>query len=312
MNQRTIVLTGLNGANPLGFMAALGCARLLTADNPETQLGWQNVGGWRPVIIGFASEDDLINALERAARNVRAGEDLSAPLEKNITVEPKVFREFARRAAMDPEWSPFAASFGCDALQDDKGRIQYTKLCFITGSGHQNFLETMRSLRERTTTDHLRRVLFEGMEPADRGLSMRWDPGDAKEYALQWANPGPEGVQSSWGAYRLAIEALPFFPAVPARKWLKTTGFASKDEFMWPIWHDPISADSIRSLIAYEFDLEDMPKLRDKLREMGIEELFRSQRVRIGEGANFKVSFRPSSPVSFSDLAEPPASEGVA
>jgi hypothetical protein len=294
MSGRRILLKGLNGANPLGFMAALGCARLLSGVRPETLLGWDKHGTWRPVIGGFDSEAECVEALAEAARDTRAAEDLSAKLGDNIAVAPTVFRQFALLAALDPRWSGFAAAFGCDALKDkEKDRIQYTKLCFITGSGHQNFLETMRLLRQRTTEAHLRRTLFEGMEPADKGLSMRWDPSDAKEYALQWDNPGPEGVQSSWGAYRLAIEALPFFPTAPGRRWLKTTGFVSKDgrvEFQWPIWRDPIGVDAIRSLIGYQF----VDKEMNEIREMGIEELFRSERVRIGEGANFKVSFRPA------------------
>jgi hypothetical protein len=294
VSEGRVLLRGLSGASPLGFMAALGCARLLSDGNPEVRLAWEKYGTWRPVIIGFDTEDDLVEAVYQAAQNVNAHEDLSIILDDNITVSPEAFRKFSLVAAMDPVWSPFAAAFGCGALEDDKGRIQYTKLCFITGSGHQNFLETMRLLRQRTTPIHLQRTLFIDMEPTDRGLSMRWDPGDAKEYALQWANPGPEGVQSSWGAYRLAIESLPFFPTVPERKWLKTTGFVSKDEFQWPIWRDPIGIDAIRSLIAYDLDSKDMREVRD----MGIEELMRSQRVRIGEGANFKVSFRPATPVT--------------
>jgi hypothetical protein len=35
-------------------------------------------------------------------------------------------------------------------------------------------------------------------------------------------------------------------------------------------------------------------EMREKLREMGVDEVFRAARVRIGKGANFKVSFRPA------------------
>ena len=291
MKDGTVLLKGLNGANPLGFMAALGCARLLSRVRPATRLGWVKHGTWRPFVTGVDSEDGCMAEVARACQETLTDNDLTAALGENITVAPAEFRKFAQQAADDLECSGFAAAFGSEAVEDkNKGKIQYTKFCFITGSGHQNFLETMRLLRRQTTEGHLRRALFQGMEPGDKGLSMRWDPGDAKEYALQWANPGPEGVQSSWGAYRLAIEALPLFPAVPARGWLKTSGFVPKDQFQWPIWRDPIGVDTIRSLIGYEVAEGKMQHIR----EMGIEEVFRSERVRIGEGANFKVSFRPA------------------
>lgn len=73
--------------------------------------------------------------------------------------------------------------------------------------------------------EHLREALFGPWRYENDGLSMRWDPDDAKEYALRWRDPSIGGVSSVWGANRLAFEALPLFPTVPTEAGLRTTGF---------------------------------------------------------------------------------------
>ena len=55
----------------------------------------------------------------------------------------------------------------------------------------------------------------------------------------------------------------------------------------------PASIDTVRSLIALRELGEDTPD-RMRMHAMGVEDIFRAQRVRIGQGANFKVSFRPT------------------
>jgi hypothetical protein len=179
----------------------------------------------------------------------------------------------------------------------DKDRIAYTDLCFITGSGHQHFLGTARGLAGKVGPEQLREALFGPWRYADRSLSMRWDPNDAKEYALQWRDPSAEGVSSVWGASRLAFEALPLLPVVPTETGPRTTGFKTRNrahEFTWPIWTQWASVDSVRSLISAR-ELQEDPLDRGWLKQIGVDEVFRAQRVRIPpQGANFKVSFRPA------------------
>jgi hypothetical protein len=220
----------------------------------------------------------------------------------DLTVGRPLFEALVRQVAKgiteeDRRAADFAAAFGRDVFEDkDKGRIEYTDLCFITGSGHQHFLGAARTLAQSSGPEHLREALFGPWRYADKGCSMRWDPDDAKEYALRWGNPSKGGVFSIWGANRLAFEALPLFPTVPTHAGLKTSGFRRQyrvHEFTWPIWTHLVSVDTIRSLVGLK-DLEEEEPDRRRLCAMGVEEVFRVQRVRIGQGANFKVSFRPA------------------
>jgi hypothetical protein len=303
-----MVFGGLEGSNPLAFLAAVGAFRLCAGiwNDQHMRMRWIRSGGWRPEVTGVPIEDpgEFCNALAE-----KAG---WAPLEafevlgENLTVGADVFSEAVDVAVKtmtgrDRRAADFAAAFGCEILQEEKkGRIYFTDLCFITGSGHQDFLGTARALARNCLPAHFREALFGPWRHADAGLSMRWDPDDAKEYALQWGNPSSEGVSSVWGATCLAFEALPFFPAVPCERGLRTTGFATRrraHEFTWPIWTQAVGADTVRSLLSLQQLQEDQlgVSARAELQAMGIGDVFRAQRVRIPpQGANFKVSFRPA------------------
>lgn len=300
-----ITLSALDGSNPLAFLAALGTFRLLTLSDRDAnvQMCWERIGGfWRPRLRGIETNESGLCELLFGEHDVWApAEEFIAKLGKNLTVSPDAFRPFAKKAnenatLQDRRTADFSAAFGCEICEkEDKDRIEYTSFCFITGSGHQDFLGTIASLEKNITAAHLYDSLFSGWRAA-RGLSMRWDPLDASEYALQWDDPGPKGAWAVWGANRLAIEALPLFPTAPVKDGLQTTGFRYRNrqnEFTWPIWEHYISLSSVRSLVSFA-KLQEDELDRKALCAMGIKDVYRAQRIRIGQGANFKVSFRPA------------------
>lgn len=300
----TLVLRGIEGSNSLGFLAAVGALRLCDLTWPRTgiRMHWLRDGGWRPALSGLPVEEDLALCATLAEQAPWAPLDVFELLGNNLTVPLPVFERVVRDVeavtrAGERRAADFAVSFGSDVIEDkDKGRIEYTDLCFITGSGHQHFLGTARILAKSTNAEHLREALVGPWRYRDDSFSMRWDPDDAKEYALRWRNPSIGGVQTVWGANRLAFEALPLFPAMPTDKGLKTTGFRSRKrlhDFTWPIWTHPAGVDTVRSLLSLKQLADEAPD-RAELRELGVEEVYRVQRVRIGQGANFKVSFRPA------------------
>lgn len=296
-----ITLRAVDGSNPLAFLAALGTLRLAHLSEPgaAVKLHWSRMNGlWRPSLISPAVDESRL--CEMLMRSQWAPvKEFKEQIGANLTVSSENFGRFAEQACEqstfgDRRAADFAAAFGSEVCVDRrKDRIEYTDLCFITGSGHQDFIGTIDTLAERVTKEHLQDALFGRWQTA-KGLSMRWDPADAAEYALQWDDPGPKGAWAVWGANRLAAEALPFFPAIPIQRGLQTTGFRTherRDEFTWPIWTQPASSDAVRSLLALKELQQDAP-CQSVLAAMDIAELFRAQRVRIGQGANFKVSFR--------------------
>lgn len=292
-------LVGLDGSNPLAFLAALGTLRTATLAWPgrEVALGWQSAGAWRPVlrVEGAPSADEFIATLDRQLRDPDG--QCAFSLADDLKLTEQKFRSAAREATKaaeaahppDRRWADFLAAFGCEASCSE-GLIQDTALRTMSGAGHQHFLAFMRQLASETNSDHLRHSLFERWEYGDPGPSLRWDPIDDRRYALRWDEPSGDPIRTVRGANRLAIEGLPLLPTAPRGSDLQTTGFAgrgSKDTFWtWPIWEVPLTIDPVRSVLALS-SLHEDPLPRARLAVMGIVEVFRSQRLTIGKYRNF-------------------------
>jgi hypothetical protein len=261
-----LVLAGLDGGNPLGFLAALGMLLVLHEGLcPQARLGWKRTATWQPVVTGVSQQERhaLCGAIAAALRGHPVSDDAEAhriaaqrdfdaakkslkdkrdeikkralrgndrksaidaevaPLEqkahqnrgawlvalKNAIPSPELalgkhidctideYREYAtrfledagvnRRAALD-----FLAAFASDAHFDAKSeRVVATPFCFITGSGHQYFLDTVRQLMQRVTADRVRLVLFAPWTYSDESLALRWDPLEDRRYALMDRDP---------------------------------------------------------------------------------------------------------------------------
>ncbi len=303
-----LILTGLDGANPLAFLAALGALRGLTLAWPErwVRLSWVARDVWRPrlhVDGGSLTEEEALDGLQHFIE-MRPGHE-ALEIGDNLKVQAEKSRGHALAAVDAASASPetwaeadFLASFGCDAVTDKSDFIQDTALRTLSGAGHQHFLKTMRQLAENTTRDGLRRCLFGPWMRPDRRLSLRWDPEDDRRYALQWRNPTASGEEprTECGANRLAFEALPLFPVAPVGRSLRTTGFSGSSSqntrWTWPVWDPPADLDTVRSMLALR-QLQDSAPDRNELAAMGVREVFRSRRLTIGKYRNFT----PSRPV---------------
>lgn len=198
----------------------------------------------------------------------------------------------------------FLAAFASDArlsesdAQRKKGILASTPFCFITGSGQQYFLDTVRQLMDpdRVSAERVGATLFEPWLYAEERFSMRWDPVEDRRYALMDRDPTASDNKSRtvWMANLLAYRALVLFPSAPTRSHLATAAWnRGRDEFTWPIWRHPSDPDTIRSMLL-------LPELRvtkpdhGSLRAQGVVAVFRARRIKVGAGANFKINFSPA------------------
>jgi hypothetical protein len=367
-------LRALNGANPLGFLAALGTlVTLQKAGHPNSRLGWQRGVHWTPVLYGLSTLDlkklaDAISAalggkevaaqaeterdsaqrafdvakkrvkdkaaeikkrkLKGAAR-IAADVEEVAPLRqisnekrdawlialrqavpseelalgKHIDCTPDEYRENAlgliQSASQEHRQSTdFLAAFGSDALAEKNGRIRGTPFCFITGSGHQYFLDTVRQLIGRASPELVYRALFSQWEYLGEKLSMRWDPAEDRRYALMDRDPtaGDNKSRTVWMANLLAYRSLVLFPCAPTVHGLGVTGWTKTESdlvFTWPMWESPLRPEVIRSLLQMQ-ELCDTELDRSRLRARGIVAAFRSRRIQVGDPPLHKINFTPA------------------
>lgn len=179
------------------------------------------------------------------------------------------------------------------------GKLAPTPFSFISGSGHQDFLDTAGMLLRNVSPEHVGSTLFAPWAYGDEGLSMRWDPVEDRRYALMDRDPtaSDNKPRTIWMANLLAYRALALFSSAPSRRGLVTVGWAQSDEgelyFTWPLWSAQLDPDSIRSLLLLSELYAQAPD-RVALRARGVEVTFRSRRIKVGTGANFKINFSPA------------------
>lgn len=293
-SDKGILLSGLDGSNPLAFLAALGTLRTLSRALPEERITmlWADTGtGWRPVVAFGAecSEQQLIDLLNTQLR--LAAERTSFAIGDDLNLSHLAFRSHVIDAAerahavayADRDEADFLAAFGCEACINDDGTIEDTELRTMSGGGHQHFLKFFRNLVAETDASHLRRALLLTWDYADdgRNLNLRWDPADDRRYAMRWDDPSGDPIKTMRGANRLAIEALPLLPTIPTARGLATTCFqgsnARDTRFIWPIWAHPLTADVVRALLGSSSALEkSLPTTR---RHRGVVAMFGSKRI---------------------------------
>lgn len=365
-----LILTGLEGGNPLGFLAALGALLVLHQGTcPQARLGWRRMVTWQPVLMGVSElAGNPCEAIAAALRGLSVADEAEgkrkqaqsafdaarkilkdkqneikkrglrgkerkeafeveiAPLELEVRRKRETWLEALRGAVPSPElalgqridctsneYREFAmnflenggaakrapldhlAAFASDADVDEYGRLTATPFCFITGSGHQYFLDTVRQLMKEVTAERVHSALFEPWTYSDEKLSLRWDPIEDRRYALMDRDPTASDNKSRtvWMANLLAYRALALFSSAPGRRGLETTGWDDPWKFFtWPVWKNPVDLDTIRSLMLLSDLGTEVPR-RSVLRDRGVAAVFRSPRIRVGSGANFKINFGP-------------------
>src|SRR6185437_6502311 len=214
-----------------------------------------------------------------------------AELRENLLIGLEEASE-AARTAID-----MLSAFGSDVCSTGKtGQMQATPFCFITGSGHQYFLDTARQLMEKVDAERLELALFSRVEPSDETLSMRWNPQEDRRYAVMWSDPGKvDKPKTNWATNLLAYRGLKLFSSAPCFRGLRTTGwrFDPEPTWRWPIWTHGLSIEVTRSLLSHPLLVGQAPK-RNLLSALGVAALFESSRVQVGNPPLHKVNFTPA------------------
>lgn len=312
--RREYALSGLDGGNLLGFLAALGTLKAVSelAPGADWRMRWTDeTGPWRPVLAGAVAwePDDLV--VELAGYLAGTSNRVLYKDEKTLNIPAATFRNWAIEAqesatADDRRYADYIAAFGCENAVAGYKRgqpiqLQHTPLSAT--SGRQQFLGTIRETVDRVKPDQLHRSLFEQWQRNDEKWGLRWDPAEYRSYALRWDNPAKksEVAKTERGANRLAVEALPLLPTAISRAGgLQTTGFkqprnSDEPRISWPIWICSINIDAVASVLRLDELQTESPSWR-WLTRLGIAAVYRSYKFKVGKNGEYG-NFTPGVPV---------------
>ncbi len=139
-NRSSVPLTGLDGSNPLAFLAAIGVSKVLS-QNSSISLGWATIDGiWRPLLFGRDDKETVIKKLESLLRT-----EMLAPwnLSKKLPFDAELFRTKMIASIQDSKFfdrttiDVFAA-FGSEVFRDEKGQFQDTAFRMVRSATPQD------------------------------------------------------------------------------------------------------------------------------------------------------------------------------
>ena len=301
-----LLLRGLDGTNPLGFLAALGLFRVLSESRVfnDLRMNWATSSGtWAPALHVTGDvpidENSLLTTLtEQLVNHI---EDHPAKLLdefKAASDDGKSRRKlFEAIVGSDRTRMDWAAALGSDvAPADSINQLQTVRRDYFYGN--------VTSVISRTTRDHLRRSIFHPWDYADAldNQSLHLDPSEDRRHAYQWNKPAGDPDRKSsggmLGANRLALEAIPLFPSFPESDTLRTVGFtgtrSTDTRWTWPLWNVRISLPLTRSLLGAAILQKELLEADDlaSLRSQGIVAVYRTSRILVGKTPNFTPARR--------------------
>ena len=270
MQYNDISLTGLIGSNPLGALAAFGLLRVCSEipSLSDVRLYWSMELEGDPIddwvaVLRVSDGVDKTKLIELLANRQKYRPLGIFGWSDDIRVKAEDYRghldEHTKEATLhDRLCADYFAAFGSEMVTDDSQDLIKPTAFYMT-SGQQKFLKIVRDFGESISNGSLQayeEALFGPWLYKEKIHSLGWDPSTERTYSYRHKDPSKKTrddfPRSVLGAIWLAVEGLPLFPTAVSRGRLGTTGFIRTGRstmLVWPIWKNPISKDTLRSLL---------------------------------------------------------------
>ena len=270
-----ILLEGLEGTNPLAFLAALGVLVALDearGDGPAPRLSWQDAGGWRPVIHSVhESIETLVAALDADREScktepallftyakVKESKGKPTKVEHVEEVKPppadlrkQLLEWLADTTASDRRTLDWFTSFVSEGAFDNNGAAKPSPLHFV--AGQQKFLTSARKLVAGVTPAALEAALI-GPWAYDSSLPvLRWDNTETRDYALRASDPAKEKLGNP-GADWLALRGLSMLTTTPHRRQQGAPGAYGSWKgggWRWALWEPAVTRRVAQSVLGW-------------------------------------------------------------
>lgn len=267
MTLEDLACTGLDGTNPLGFLAGLGvlsaCDRMMPDARPT--LHWTEGFDCHAVLGGVGDLDTVVNAVmadlevwrTSPALYFDAGDGPIPDVKFASNDEVRAYLRACDRADDGGRSVGLATALLAEFVVDGQGKAKPTDLHFL--AGRQLLLLAARKLVEPNdgvTADDLRGAITGPWHRASTLPSFMWDVNDDRVYALTGRNPAGITKPTEPGAELLALLGLASFPVQrePGRRGrIRQPGSGGgwkRGSLSWPLWSDPATLRSARSLIS--------------------------------------------------------------
>lgn len=262
----TIALTGLDGANPGAFFAALGALAMADRAFDNARIAWRMDGAWRPLLTVPADRDGLLDALLAEIKDdpLAPAWGFTYPDPKkpkadpipDLKPPPEVWRatllsardaaSAANRAVVDQ-----LVAFAPEGGVDNSGTTKPTALHFT--AGQQRFLGSAAEVNEAIDRDALTEALFGPWRYESDAKVLGWDLANDRVYAYRATNPSTAKKAGVPGADALGLRGIGLLPTVARRGETRTAGTVGSwknGAFRWPLWSHPLTVPVVRSLLV--------------------------------------------------------------
>lgn len=295
-----IPLPGLEGANPLAFLAAMGTLQVATAINPDAAIRWEWINDRiSPVLSGLGSHaNTVVETLQQQLQELSTD---ALEGSRKLPFAASRFRDFLSKAsrAKDRRNADFGCAFGSELyVRESDDTFSDTAFRMVrSGDSSGNGLTAYATkIRQSTTVETLKRTLLREWDYADGPPGLRWDPVGDVPYAYGWGDPSKKSACMMTGANSLAIEGLLMFPTTPGERTLQTTAFHRINRqtcLTWPLWSTPVRRNVARSLLTLP-ELADESPDRKSLSARSIFEVYRCRRY---ASSQYYSNFTPAESV---------------
>jgi len=288
-------LPGLEGNNPLGFLAALGVQVAFATENQQPRLWWSdNVASHAIVDEDFPIDSIADRALvafacweDSLAINPKRMDGSRMPKGDELKLMPEDIEAYLGQAAQCGWSGGLATALVAQGSLDNQGVAKPSDFYFT--AGQQKFLDIARKVLSAADRDEIRAGLEGPWRYESETPSLGWDVADDRVYALRANDPGPEKKLTNPGPEALALLGLSLYPVFAGRERTVTQGCSGKWKdgyYSWPLWHKPATPRVVKSLLAHAYDHTHAPtsKRHRWYESWGVSAILRSPIRRTDQG----------------------------
>ncbi len=256
-------LTGLEGTNPLGFLAALGVQVLFEYEAQRPKLWWaDDVIPHAVVSSEFRIDriiDQALRIFPRWLESPAVSPGFASKVDNNAKFSPTDLKEYLRRSRTAEPGNRLASALVTEGSLDRSGKVAKPSDLYFT-AGQLKFLKIVREVLSGADRESLVNGLIGPWSYSSKLSSLGWDKNDDRIYALAPMNPANDKKLTNPGAEALAILGLSLHPVFAGRDQhgrdrTLTQGCAGPwrrgGTYTWPLWNRPAAPSTVRSLLAH-------------------------------------------------------------